>query len=245
MLLSTGVPDATGTQMFHSMDNSHNLSKNKIDQPKSWRYHTDTVNYEFNSQGYRCPEFSQCDWDNSILLFGCSMAMGTGVNQSEIFSSLLQDITGVPVINMGCAASSILFSLVNQSRLAEQNIQPRAVINIWTYPNRITQVSEHEEINHHGPWVPYHEFIDQDFYKVNSDNDHCMFLAKEYIRIANLIWRDTIHLQGTYSEDIASLGIHLYKQIDLARDMMHPGHDTHREVAEHLASLLLAHGIKQ
>lgn len=245
MFLSTGDPTARGIVHFHSMDNTTKLEENKLQQPNSWRYHTDVVTYAFNSQGYRCPEFDKVDWNNSIVLFGCSMAMGTAVDQTEIFSTLLQDIVGVPVINLGCSASSILFSLINQTRLAENNFTPKAVINIWTYPNRITQVLSNEVIKHHGPWIPYYEFIDQDFYRVNSEDDHSMFMSREYIRMANVLWNDNIHIQGTYSEKISELGVHLYKQIDNGRDLMHPGQHTHKAIAEHLASLLQAQGLQK
>jgi len=244
MFLHPGHHSRHPAQQFHGLDSRQLLDDNKLRQPESWRYHTDVVKYHFNSHGYRCPEFNTVDWNNSIVLFGCSMAMGTAVDQTEIFSTLLQDDIGVPVINLGVSGSSILFSLINQYRLAENKFIPKAVINMWTYPNRVTQVLDNEVIEHHGPWTPYYkDFVDQDFFRVNSDDNQCMFMSREYIRMAKVLWRDIIHIQGTYSPKIAEMGIHLYEELDLGRDLMHPGKETHQATAKHLASLLQAEGL--
>jgi len=70
-------------------------------------------------------------------------------------------------------------------------------------------------------------------------------MAREYIRMANVLWDDNIHIQCTYSEKISDLGVHLYKLIDHGRDLTHPGQYTHKAVAEHLASLLQAQGLQK
>lgn len=229
----------TGVTYEYSADNNYFWEQNRKTQPSSWRYHTDQVRYDLNSHGYRCPEFSDIDWNNSIVVFGCSMAMGMAVDESEIFTTLLAEHMGIPVINLGVCSSSIIYSLINQSRLAEQNYMPKAVINVWTYAARILQATQDDKLIHHGPWTSYYEKWDQNFYEANSTDKHCLFLAQEHIRLANVLWKDTIHINTTFSGMIASLGIHLYEMIDYGRDLAHPGHETHQAVAEHLASLLV------
>ena len=232
----------TGVVYEYGADNQYFLEQNKKEQPVSWRYHNDRVRYDLNNHGYRCPEFSDIDWNNSIVVFGCSLAMGMAVDQSEIFTTLLQESLRVPVINLGVCSTSVIFSLINQTRLAEQNFLPKAVINIWTYPNRILQACQDNKFTHHGPWTSYYKKWDQTFYEVNSTDDHVMFMTKEHIRMANVLWKDTIHLQCTFSGLIKNLGIHHYEITDYGRDLAHPGHSTHQKIAEHLTSLLQAQG---
>jgi len=106
--------------------------------PSDWYYRTHEVNYTVNSLGYRAPEFSSIKWEESIVIFGCSTVFGIGVDDSETISSYLQDITNIPVINLGSGGKSINFIHHNSIILSEFYKLPLAVVIIWPNFSRFT-----------------------------------------------------------------------------------------------------------
>lgn len=51
--------------------------------------------YETNSQGYRCPEFSPLpDGGKNVVIMGCSHTFGIGLEQKEIWHSKLLELLG-------------------------------------------------------------------------------------------------------------------------------------------------------
>ena len=99
----------------------------------------DNIQETVNSQGYRCPEWNDCDWNNSILMLGAEEVFGPGVDEEFILPRLIESKLDIPVINLGFVRSSPTFHWVNSIRLVKENIKPIAVIYVWPDPIRYSE----------------------------------------------------------------------------------------------------------
>lgn len=106
--------------------------KNLRKQPQYWYYRDNPIKYTVNSQGYRTKEFDQINWKNSIVLFGCSHVFGIGNDDKHTISYYLEELTGIPVINMGINGSSIQSALHNSLVLNNKYETPKLIIYSWT-----------------------------------------------------------------------------------------------------------------
>ena len=79
-------PDFCGT------DDHATFERNLQLQPPDWQWRTKKIKYSVNSTGYRCPEWDQIDWSESILIFGCSQVFGIGVDDADTISDNLSRI---------------------------------------------------------------------------------------------------------------------------------------------------------
>jgi hypothetical protein len=94
--------------------------------------HRSTISYRFNHHGFRDKDQ---DVNGAIWCLGDSQTAGMGVEQHNIWSSLLENLTGIPTVNLGIAgASNDTISRVLCSALTEH--RPVAICCLLTAPNR-------------------------------------------------------------------------------------------------------------
>jgi hypothetical protein len=236
------VPDTTiipGPILFSGPDSQEFYKKNSKEMPADWIYHSKSVTYTLNSEGYRAPEFHTVDWSNSVVLFGCSCVFGVGLDDSDTISAQLEKLINVPVINMGVGASSIQFSYYNQLILPNIAPKPKAIINVWTSVARASYFTRKSLIML-GPWSRgrmYNKL--QTLWSLDDANPavHAYFLRQS----ARILWKDTLHKEYTFMIDPHDMHtdeyaiIKRFKKIDDARDILHPGIDSARLAAEKIA----------
>ena len=237
-------------------DTEEHYANRKRNMPEDWEYHFKNVNYMIGKHGYRCAEFEDIDWNNSIVFFGCSNVFGVGVDQRDTVTSRVKDLTGYDTVNLGVGGSSIDFNVKNQVKLAEHGIKPKAVVNLWTSYERLLEANIGQindvkwlKMCHHGAWAispagpsQYDDFVSVNLLRTNPN--HSVFMARENRRIAKVLWRDIPHIELTYFEQTQKIfDIDFIKTIDRARDEMHPGSKTNDMLAKHIASLLQAQGL--
>lgn len=201
-------------------------------QPPDWPYRTQPVTYTVNREGYRCAEFDQIDWSQSLVVFGCSMVFGIGVTDQDTMPAQLSMITGLPVINMGQAASSIEFNLANSVILSHICPRPRAVIHLWTGLDRSVYYGS-RSLEFLGSWSS------SDYFTARSQRAcHSEMQALIAKLTTESLWRDTLLWQGSYFKETAELlGIpDCHRHDDNARDLLHPGVKSHGRVAHQIAS---------
>lgn len=139
-------PDFYGTDTRELFE--HNLKR----KPADWPWRTKKVYYTINSQGYRCPEFDQIDWANSVLLFGCSYVFAPGVDDSETMSAILTKELGRPVINLGQGATDDLFQFINSNILYKAGVRPYAVVYLWPGVHRLSELVGNKTVANWGSW---------------------------------------------------------------------------------------------
>lgn len=222
-------------------DSFAQFKKNLKTQPEDWYWKDKKITYSYNSQGYRCPEWDAIDWSQSILFFGCSFIFGVGVSDEDTCASQLQEITGIPVINLGCPGSSPMFQWVNSVRLRKANINPLKVIYSWPSSCRVSEFKKYPDPilkQHWGPWR------DAGFgnYWIKHRYVGDYFL-KEAIDCCDMIWNCPVyHLYiNTNRVHIYDYVLNSYElplQIDYARDLAHPGINTFRSWASYIESII-------
>jgi hypothetical protein len=192
-----------------------------------------------NSHYYRCPEFESVEWDKSVVIFGCSNVAGVGLHVKDTISFQLEQLINRPVINMGVPASSIAYSVFNQLVLAEKNVKPHAVINLWTTISRLTYFSPESPI-HIGNWTRektvQNKIINRALWSMyqswNISDSNPLLHSLLLQRFAKLMWKDTQHIEGTFFKNTSQvLDVELFYHRDFASDGEHPGPKAAKAVA--------------
>jgi len=218
----------------------------------------DTITYTFNSQGYRCDEFENINWSESILALGCSVTQGVGLDDKECWSYRLQEKTSIPVINLGQYGTSLYYHLYNLEILQKYN--PRYVIIQMPDPVRFTNFHKNgcealawfnttykEKFRKAWKRGNFTEALTQQkhmhFMEIwTRDNNHMIYqtFAINYLRLLfpgkiflfsiAAIWED---LQDTYPVLDAYLTYD-----DRARDYEHPGPKSNESWADYLSQAI-------
>lgn len=112
---------------------------NRARMPSGWRWHTDSITYTHNAQGFRNDaDFDRMDWHNAHVVLGSSVVAGDGVPQSETISHHIQLMTGRPCVNLGVpsASSDVVFN--NVIKMMCDHGRPHALHVIW--PSAVRQL---------------------------------------------------------------------------------------------------------
>ena len=154
--------------------------ENKRYAPSFWRWHNESIVYNMNSNGFRCREFSDIDYKNSIALVGCSHVMGIGNKEEETISSYMQDILDCPVINLGQSGADNEMIFFNSLWALQQEF--KTVITAWSYPLRYNHFVTKDKLMTFQPHdAGNHKIYDMLFTKhFMNDIDHFETRCKLY-----------------------------------------------------------------
>ena len=246
-----------GCHEFYSNDTRERYVQNLELMPQDWHYRTKDVTYTFNKQGYRCMDLDHVDWSNSVVMFGCSELMGTGLAEDERICYHLSELLNVPVINLGKAGTSVHFSYVNNLSLYKKCKEPLGVINQWTEVSRESYYGVNRYVTALSNHVSYQTKIfnmlkslfgfDLEDWDHNRDAQAVCLIDS----IQNMWDGKTSYVDATWNSHTAELlDCYMIDQIDDARDCYKggdlfedsiPGHlgpNTARQTAEKYAELL-------
>ena len=104
ILLRTVTQNAV--KQFYGMDTESHLKNNRrnIDP----RLQNITINYQWNSQGYRCVEFDELNYTAEFAMCsGCSYTEGVGLPEEWTISGRMEDQLGFQTVNMGISGTGI------------------------------------------------------------------------------------------------------------------------------------------
>jgi len=164
------------------------------------------------------------DWKESVVVFGCSMVYGEGLEEKDSIPFHLSNMLNCPVINMGVTGSSINFSLYNQLALYNQCSAPKGVINIWTEHNRSSYYTKNSIVNY-GPWnTTMHSY--GDLWTADSVHGETQAIMAQVI-LKNL-WKDVPYYEATFFKKTQQLLgcdqlVGHMNDTDYASDGEHPG----------------------
>lgn len=185
------------------------------------KYKGPEIIYNLNSQGYRAKEWIEYDWNNSILVFGASNIFGVGVREEDTVSGHIENITGIPCINLGQIGSGCSAQWINSLRLLDQNIQPKGVVYVWPDESRDTEFKDDSgvRVDFVGNWtrrpfgraLAYHEFQGK-------------ILSNYYSDAINMLWTCPIAEFRLKTNDPASPLV----EVDISRDSLHPGPESYK-----------------
>jgi hypothetical protein len=233
---------------FYGIDTYEFYKKNLERQPKDWYYRNNKIKYTLNSYGYRTKEFDQIDWKNSIVMFGCSHIFGTGNDDKHTIPYFLEQMIGIPVINLGVGAASIQFCLHNSLMLYKKYGVPKAVIYGWTGITRhllyqkdcVLMNTKFEDIKEHPAKViaAIEESTKSKLKPVDAVKavDHLVAFNMVNVELIKTIWQNKCPLYEftTFPTTSKVLDCELYCPIpnDYARDLSHFGRHSNKLFAE-------------
>lgn len=97
-------------------------------------YHATSVNYCYNSLGYRSKEFDQLDGD-FLLAMGCSHTEGIALPEKDIWCSVLADMMDLDLINLGAGGQGLEFICYNTDLYLRNNL-PLPKLVVIQHPER-------------------------------------------------------------------------------------------------------------
>jgi hypothetical protein len=219
-------------------------------------YNIDDITYDFNSYGYRCPEF-RTDPDIRVLSVGCSYVLGLGLPARDIFHERLcrriAAAASATICNWnlgsGGASNDLISRLVH---LAVPYLAPDLVLVNFTHSGRRDYVSVEGQHFNYLPalqrlfdFLPYvqrlgmvEKEIHSHFAALTSVYDDALNLYRNYSSLAALLKGTPWLCSFSSVEQTAILGDHLQKshlagimpRLDLARDHLHPGPISHERL---------------
>lgn len=210
---------------YANYDTLKRFIKNFNTQPLSWHYRTKSIFYKCNRFNYRTDEFENIKWDESIVLLGCSQVFGVGLAEDETISAQIKNLTGKNTVNMGIGGASMFHSIINVMNLLNRNIQPLAIVNIWTQLERFLYFKS-EGITNIGSWVLESDSsFDKKFFKIwTHDSKHIESMAILLQQNYRLLCKNINHYECTFFQDTHKLlNVDLLEEIDQARDLLHVG----------------------
>lgn len=225
-----------GHTRFAGTDLPELFEKNLKIMPDTWHYRTKNIDYKYNKFKYRTYEFDNIDWNNSIVLFGCSHVFGVGVDEDETLSYFIEKLTGIPTINMGIAGSSIYHSYYNILSLLEINVQPVAFVHVYTAIDRLIYYSDGDPVSL-GNWTMYNSVKSlenhKNLYKFwTYDDSNFIGHAKVLQRSLSLLCKNIKYFECSYFlNTVHSLGMTYLDIVDKGRDLLHPGIETNKKSA--------------
>jgi len=220
----------------------------------SKKYKQDNITYTFNSQGYRCDEFENIKWNESILALGCSYTQGIGLDDKECWSYQLQKKLNMPVVNLAQHGTSIFYHLYNLEILHELNpkfviVQIPDVHRFTIFPTDIKKDVRNLgwfSISHSTAFrrlLKKKEFkpaLQQrsDFYfmKVWSENDTHLQYVRFAVNYIKTLYKDRCFFFGIGTNCQEPYLIQMHAEVyDQARDLGHAGPMSHRNWANQLS----------
>jgi len=209
------------------------FKKNLKIQSTNWVYRTKKIFYRNNNFGFRTKSFDRVNWQDSIVVLGCSNVYGIGLAEEDTISHKLEQILKISTINLGVPASAVDLSCWNSLILHEKNYRPRAIVQIWSDLARYTDKAG----NILRPFgAGSKEYIGELDWEER---------AKFYTMSDRALWRGkAAYHEGSFFSHVANtLNIDSFRCDDCARDLAHPGIESVQIAAERIAESLKQQGL--
>lgn len=206
--------------------------KNRYNELESSGWINNPFTYKFNSDGFRCNEFTQ---DPSILFLGCSFTLGVGVPVEQIWPELIARQLNMQCANLGLGGASADTAF----RLCQgwiDKIRPTIIVFALPVNTRIELI-----VNGHAEFLSpawnssdrYSNYLKD--WIANDDNANLNQL-KNKLAIQMLCQDRGIKYIEIDPYDI--LETEKITPKTLARDLAHPGIGYHKRVSEIVLQLI-------
>ena len=243
------------TVLWEDDSSEKNYRKNRKHLGPDWYYYDKKITFEFNSNGFRAPEFDTIDWANSVVVLGDSYTAGDGNAIEDIATTLLQDMLEMPVINLGSSGTGIDLSCWNSLLLHETYPRPRAVVQLWSSLYRYSEYNLNKAFEHYfNNDDPRHVCAeDQNVYNFHlpQRKPYCAKTHnweernKMYVLADRVLWKDKLpYYEASMFDDTAELiEVDYLSHLDYGRDLDHWGPKSNIVVAETIATNLKKQGL--
>jgi hypothetical protein len=219
----------------------------------------ESVDYRFNSFGYRSPEFDREPGERLVAFLGDSNTFGMGTPWESVWTSVvtayLADRWGVPVRQCNLAwsgtGSDYVAMMVHQ---CVDILRPDAVFVLWSYVERATWFETARRQVFFSPnWLPKEKEAHEAYLRLATDAQGFFNYVRNFSlvdqRLANMripyfwgnIERFSEQLLGSYLPMNGFVG--RWERADLARDGSHGGPKSHGTFASLVMQALERSGI--
>lgn len=140
-----------GSIHWHRGDNAKLYKKHAKKFGSKWKYYKKDITYNLNNSGFRTKEWADIDWKNSVVLLGCSITYGVGLDEDETLAYHLEQKLNVPVINLGIPSAGNEKILQNLVCIINNFKMPKMIIINYTANDRILFYGSDKE-HYVGPW---------------------------------------------------------------------------------------------
>lgn len=182
------------------------------------------------SEQYRC-DLNSVDWNNCVVVLGCSHTWGTGLEPEETYCAQLENILQKPVYNLGMPGTGIDYVTNNAVRLYKRLHAAQLIIQ---YPDSGRCFYWHEK---HAITNLTPQTVPSDLGSVLMSKAHTIQTTAFYRSVIQALYPRAIEFTFTIDDSI-EFNIPqapVDDACDRARDGMHFGPDTHRKIATWLS----------
>jgi len=228
-----GYPPLLRVSDFHGKSDSQKKFMISLNtKGPEWEYAKLTFNYTRNSYGHRSKELTEINSDNYILFTGCSLTEGIGLPIENRYSNILSNLLQCDMYNLalgGTGNDIIFYNLVTWFSLIKT--KPKLVVIQWTGDTRFMVSPSVNHIVANGPWDDECQTF------ITSGDIHGYFNSKTTILkklIRNIIDVPIIEIPFMNGDNIQSKNTFNMTpniNVDLARDLMHPGIKSNQNLA--------------
>jgi len=186
------------------------------------------ISYIHNSHGFRTREFTQTE---NFVTLGCSFTHGVGLPQHCIWPEILGRMVDIPVFNLGVAGGS----LDTCYRVAKHYIsllQPKFVAMLAPNKDRMEILLDDEVYIHLPRYPDYSKFSKYDSWLKHWYSNEQNSITSMQKNIDAIAWICKQNQTDFYVVNNSSVGLWCRNQLDLARDLQHPGKSFHETLAQ-------------
>jgi hypothetical protein len=232
-------PWANKTMQWVPADDEGRFKKNlkeKYDELAKHNWINESIDYTFNSHGFRCDEFTS---DPTLMTLGCSYTVGIGLPVESIWPELLAKKLNMKCANLGIGGSSTDTAF----RLCHgwiDIVKPKVVVFFRTFANRTELLTHNLATTNFGPWDTIEDSYLKNWFLREANAS--LNTAKNTMAIEYMCRERNIPL---YIYDAFELlnGCHTtlgFENQDFARDLMHFGKKSHLMAADKIYNDILS-----
>lgn len=205
-------------------------------QPKDWFYRDNRFRYIRNSNGHRSVEVFELPKD-FILFAGCSLTEGIGVKLQDSYADKVANHFNLGYYNLALnGAGPDLVSHNLSMWFKNIKLLPKYVVIQWPSPHRVFYKSSNNvyplgpwsckpntvDVISNNAWEAYGSMITTDFFE-------------HYIEIFKSTFKPLLEISNIKVFQFTAEDIEI---IDYARDLKHPGIESHNKLAEKVIQYL-------
>lgn len=184
----------------------------------------------------RYKTFDNFDWNNSIVVLGCSMVYGQGLTNEQTVAHQLELKLNIPCINLGVQGASPMYIWSELTDILDLGIKPKAIVVVWSDPSRFIEYLGTDVKNYTvtSAELPTATTIAKEWIA----HEHQGFeFAKRAIISSRVMCKDIPYFDYAWFHnkqlDLFNLSIYT---CDSSTDRSHPGPLSYEKWAEHIAN---------
>jgi hypothetical protein len=238
----------------------HTDSEENYRQRGNKDYSIEGVGYEFNSLGYRGPEFQRERGERAVVFIGDSNTMGVGMPWDELWTSLVTTHleqkwgTAVRQFNLAWSGTGCDYVAMMVHQCIEM-LKPDAVFVLWSFVTRMMWFADTRRHVHFVPeYTPSANAKEHDAYlRLLTDSQGFFNYVRNFqfvndrLQLLNTpyYWANLEQFSRTMLQDYLPLDRYAgrWHRVDFARDARHGGRMTHGGLADLMCEAIERDGL--